>query len=77
MGHHCQRRVSMQPGPGAAREVVETELLLHLLAVCIGDQGSTVEGFQFMSANQADFSTTVMARVLGVSKVRYYAWAGW
>ena len=29
-----------------------------------------------MSANQADFPITVMARTLGVSKAGYYAWAG-
>lgn len=29
-----------------------------------------------MSANQADFPITVMARPLGVSKAGYYAWAG-
>ncbi|EHP71492.1 IS3 family transposase, partial [Methylorubrum extorquens] len=29
-----------------------------------------------MSANQADFPVTAMARVLGVSKAGYYAWAG-
>ena len=29
-----------------------------------------------MSANQADFPITAMARVLGVSKAGYYAWAG-
>jgi putative transposase len=28
-----------------------------------------------MRANQADFPITVMARVLGVSKAGYYAWA--
>ena len=28
-----------------------------------------------MSANRADFPITVMARVLGVSKAGYYAWA--
>ncbi|WP_342152912.1 IS3 family transposase [Methylorubrum sp. SB2] len=29
-----------------------------------------------MSANQADFPVAAMARVLGVSKAGYYAWAG-
>jgi hypothetical protein len=29
-----------------------------------------------MSTNQADFPVAAMARVLGVSKAGYYAWAG-
>ncbi len=29
-----------------------------------------------MSANQANFPVAAMARVLGVSKAGYYAWAG-
>ena len=30
VGHHRHQRVPVQPGPGAAHEVVEAELLLHL-----------------------------------------------
>ena len=30
-GHHAQQRVMVQPQPGAALEVVETELVLELL----------------------------------------------
>ncbi len=31
VGHHRHQRVPMQPGPGSALEVIEAELLLHLL----------------------------------------------
>ena len=40
------------------------------------DRHATVRVFGFMSANQAAFPVSAMARVLGVSKAGYYAWAG-
>ena len=35
-GHHGQQRVMVQPQPGAALEVIETELVLELL-MCLLD----------------------------------------
>ena len=40
-----------------------------------GDRRDPVRVFEFMSANQARFPVAAMARVLGVSKAGYYAWA--
>ena len=37
VGDHRHQRVSMQPGPRAALEVVEAELLLHLLMHLLAD----------------------------------------
>src|SRR4051812_42018275 len=42
--------------------------------VCKRDRGRAVRVFRFMSANQASFPVSVMARVLGVSKAGFYAW---
>ncbi|SDO63296.1 hypothetical protein SAMN05216360_13121 [Methylobacterium phyllostachyos] len=38
-------------------------------------RGPAVGVFRFMSANRADLPIAAMARVLGVSKAGYYAWA--
>jgi putative transposase len=43
--------------------------------VCTGDRRGVAGLFRFMSANQAYFPVATMARVLGVSKAGYYAWA--
>ncbi|GJE61076.1 hypothetical protein MPOCJGCO_3197 [Methylobacterium trifolii] len=43
--------------------------------VCAGDRSSAVGAFRFMSADQADFPITVLARILGV-QAGYDAWAG-
>ena len=40
-----------------------------------GDEGGSVEGFQFVSAHRAVYPIAAMCRVLGVSSSGYYAWA--
>ena len=39
-----------------------------------GDRLRTPEAFEFVRANQAEFSVRMMCEVLGVSPSGYYAW---
>src|SRR3974390_25373 len=42
--------------------------------VCSGDEHDPIEGFRFVSENQAEFPIATMCRILGVSPSGYYAW---
>jgi hypothetical protein len=42
--------------------------------VCSGDEYDPIEGFRFVSENQAAFPIATTCRLLGVSPSGYYAW---
>ena len=63
-------RREIQAAQARARDPVKSRGLVRA-----GDEGDSVEGFQFVSAHRALYPIATMCRVLGVSTSGYYAWS--